>query len=359
MKFFQKRGVAIVVMLLMIAVAVVWGQYKKPAIEVLAGGAAIDQSLSTGAFTPYIVDGAGVLSAKTEKAVALYDANWDKMTGFILAVVTVDSAADLEDAAYEWADDLRLGENDAILLIAADSRDYTLVASGDFYDVLDAQSASFVDGCMLTSARKGDFDGAVVELVNQLHVAVSKYASGRSEGAGSVLKKFLLVLLFVFVLWIILDRLRYNRYRRRQSSSGMGAPTVYYHPVFWGRSMYRPSSARPRPAAPRHDNIRPSGGYSGGYSGGGTRPASGGSHTRPSSGGGVRPSSGSSTRPSSGSFGGGRGGGFGGSSRSVTRSSGSSRSSGASRSGSFGGSRSSGRGGGFGGGRGGSFGGKR
>ena len=323
MNIFRKRGVAVAVMLLAIAASIAWGQYKKPAIEILSGGAAIDQSLSTAAFTPYVVDEANVLSAKVEEAVALYDANWDRMAGSILAVVTVKSADDLSDEAYARAEALQLGADDAILLIAADAKRYTVVASGAFYDLLSAQPSSFVDSCMKERTDKGDYDGAVMSLMNNLHVAVSRRAEDSNAGAGRVLGKFLLVLLAVFVIWIILDRLRYKRYQRRYLAPGMGTPTVRYYPVFWGRSgsgAYRP----PRPSS-------------------GTRPGSSGIHLNPGSRPVVkpRPPQGNFRPPSSGhmgSFGGGRGGGFGGGTKS------------------FGGM---GRGGGFGGGRGGSFGGRR
>ena len=89
----------------------------------------------------------------------------------------------------------------------------------------------------------------------------------------------------------LLDRMRYNRYRRRYMRPGMGIPTVMYYPVFWGRP-HRPRPPRP----PHHDNRPPRG--PGGFGG------SGGSGPRPPHSGGF----------GGGSFGGGAGrGGFGGS----------------------------------------------
>ena len=338
MKFFQKRGVAIAVLVLSIAAAIVIGQAKKPAVtELPSGSAPLDQSLPTAAFEPFVLDNANILSQKTEGAVLLYDANWDEMFHGILAVVTVKSTPNIEDAAWDWADDLRLGEDDAILVISSSNRNYTVVASGDFYDLLDDQSGSFVDSAMAESVGKGDFDAAVTNLLAQLHGAVSEryYRAQSSDSAGSVIVPFLLLLLVVFVIWLIVDRIRYNRYRRRYLTPGVTTPTVRYYPVFWGRSLYRPSKPRPPRPSVTPGYRPPSGGY---RPSGGSRPQS---VPRPS--GSSRPSSSSrpfsSSRPSSsgrsGSFGGGRGGGFGG---------GGSRSGGG-RSGSFGG----GRGGGFGG----------
>ena len=240
MKLFQKRGIAVVVMVLCIVAAIAWGQHTKPVIEILNGAKELDQSLDTSYVTPYIIDSANVLSDKTESAVALYDANWDQMAHSILAVVTVRSADDAEDAAYDWAYDLDLGEDDGILLIVTGAKDYRLIASGNFYDLLDAQSGSYVDSAMYEYVQKGDYDAAVVNLMNNLHVQFSKRTAQSQDSVGSILVAFLLVLLVVFVLWLILDRIRYDRYRRRYMAPGMGVPTVRYYPVFWGRSMYRP-----------------------------------------------------------------------------------------------------------------------
>lgn len=132
MKFFQKRGVAIVVLILAIVASSAWGLHKTPAVSTPEGGEKLDPSLSTAAFTQYVRDDAGVLSDKTEEAIGLYNANWDKMFGSIMAVVTTESANDIENAAYDYAIEMQLAENDAILVIAKQQQDYYLLASGDF-----------------------------------------------------------------------------------------------------------------------------------------------------------------------------------------------------------------------------------
>ena len=118
MKFFQKRGVAIVVLILAIVASSAWGLHKTPAVSTPEGGEKLDPSLSTAAFEQYVRDEANVLSDKAEKAVSLYNANWDKMFGSIMAVVTVQSSDNLENTAYDYADTMQLGSNDAILVIA-------------------------------------------------------------------------------------------------------------------------------------------------------------------------------------------------------------------------------------------------
>lgn len=321
MKFFEKRGVAVVVLIIAVVLSSVWGIQKRPVIDVPDGGSPIDETLPTQAFEQYIVDDAGILSDRAEKMICLYNANWDQELGAIIAVVTTRNAGNLEDAGYDWAYQLELAENDAILVIDAGQKDYKLVASGAFYDFFANLSPSFVDNYMYGEVQDKDYNDAVTELFGGVHVELGQYMASGSSDIADTAVAFLFVLLFVFIIWLIIDKIRYDNYRRRYVRPGMGRPTVIYYPIFWGRtSWYRPTPVSPyTPPVNHNHNNRPNG------FGGGTRPPMGGGF-----------SSSHSSRPSGGfgSFGGGRGGGF---------------------SGGF----SGGRGGGFGGGRGGGFGGRR
>lgn len=351
MKFFQKRGVAIVVLILAIVASSAWGLHKTPAVSTPEGGEKLDPSLSTAAFTQYVRDDADVLSDKTEEAIGLYNANWDKMFGSIMAVVTTESANDIENAAYDYAIEMQLAENDAILVIAKQQQDYYLLASGNFYDLLSRLSQSFVASCMADNVQKGDYDAAVRSLCAALHVELSQQyqqsEAALDEAANGVM--FIMILIIFFIIWIMLDGMRYRRYRRRYMMPGMGIPTVVYRPIFWGRRPPR-GPRPPRSGGPRPPQGGPRPPYSGGSSGGNRRPPQ--PPRRPSSSGGSFGGFGSTGRGggfgsgSVGGFGSSRGGGFGGS-----------------RGGGFGGGRGGGfggsRGGGFGGGRGGGFGGRR
>ena len=261
MKFFQKRGVAIAVLILAIVASSAWGLHKAPAVSTPEGGEKLDPSLSTAAFTQYVRDDAGVLSDKTEEAIGLYNANWDKMFGSIMAVVTTESANDIENAAYDYAIEMQLAENDAILVIAKQQQDYYLLASGDFYDLLSGLSQSFVASCMADNVQKGDYDAAVRSLCAALHVELSQQyqqsEAALDEAANGVM--FIMILIIFFVLWIMLDGMRYRRYRRRYMMPGMGVPTVMYHPIFWGRRPPRgprpPRSGGPRPPQGGRDGL--------------------------------------------------------------------------------------------------------
>ena len=108
----------------------------------------------------------------------------------------------------------------------------------------------------------GDFDGAAAAFFRQADVFYGQmaqmqpsggysnsYNSGgewnapAKTGSGGVsLGSVVLLIVAILVVWALLDRVRYNRYRRRYI---LGAPVnvvrPVYYPIFWGRHL------RPRP----------------------------------------------------------------------------------------------------------------
>jgi len=346
MKFFQKRGVAVTVMILAILGSIVWGQYKKPA------------ALPGVKYESWVYDGAGLLSPSTEQTVARYNEAWNDAYYALCAVATVRSTQgwDLDEYTSALGERWGLGANDLLLVLidAADGPSWYMNGGNGIMSVITDAEVNRIKTALDSSVYDENWDRAALKAFDVLDAvyaahnvgggenydAVYAYDSGwqDSTSAGGILSTFLVVLFIAFVIWLIVDYIRYNRYRRRYLMPGMGVPTVRYYPVFWGRSLYRPRPVAP-PRPPNQNHRPPTGGFGGPRPSGGTRP-SGGSYTRPSS---SRPSSGSF-----GSFGGmSRGGGFGGSRGGSFG--------GMSRGGGFGGSR----GGGFGGGRGGGFGGRR
>lgn len=343
MKFFKKKGVAIAVMVLAMVLSSLYGLYKRPEVTVPEGSDKLDESLSTAVFDQYVVDQANILSFRTEDAVCLYNANWDQMAGSILAVVTVrtDGAESAEDLAWDWADSLQLGENDAILVLDAGTGDYNLVASGRFYDLLSGQSASYVDTYLYEDVQAEKYDEGVEALFGGIHLLMSDTYAYPAVGTGGVIASVMsiaVLLVILLVVFSMLDSIRYSLWFGRYGH--MGVPPVIYRPILWwhrpGSAWYRRRRNPPPPRGPRGP---------GGF--GGPRPPMGGGTPRP---------------PRSGSFGGSRGGSFG-SGRSGSFGGGRGGSFGGSRGGSFGGGRGGsfggGRGGSFGGGRGGGFGGRR
>lgn len=352
MKFYQKRGFALVVLILAILGSAAWGISKKP------------QALPEVTYYDWIQDQAGLLSPETVETLRDYNSQWDDKYYAVVAVVTMDSARgwDKEELCQELGSQWGLGSNDTILLLVKGD-DWYALCGNDLTDRMTDTQQTALSQAIDEPYYSGDYDAAALAFFRQADVVLAQTLGGSTQQptdgpdwqpdsyaaaeptieGGAGLASVVLLIVTIFVVWSLLDRLRYNRYRRRPERYVGRA----YHPVFWGR---RPRAPRP----PRSGGPRPGGSMGGGPMGGGPRPGgtagSGprpGGASRPGSGfGGSRPRSGAShsggsrpgggSRPSSGFGGGSRGGGFGG------------------RSGFGGGGRSSGggsRGGGFGGGR--------
>lgn len=371
-QFFQKRSVAVTVLVLAIVLSIAYGLLQKPAAlpHVQSG--------------QWVQDDAGILSAETETLVRRYNEAWDSSYYAVAAIATVDSTAgwdDLTDYTAELGNSWGLGQNDLLLLIDTSGSWYINGGNEALYRMND-QDVSALSAAFSKGFDAEDYDTAVQSLFQQLDGWYASAYGGTpleeqpgyggdydysssgwesSVSVGSIVIGLIAVIVLLLIVSAILDLFRYRSYQRRYVRRSIVPPTPYM-PIFWGRP-HRPRAPRPPrppkpprpPRPPRNDHRPPSGGgRPGGGFGGGPRP---GGSPRPSA---PRPSAPrpSAPRPSSrpgsrpGGFGGGgfgsgsRGGGFGGGGFGGSR--------GGSRGGGFGGSR-----GGFGGGRGGGFGGGR
>lgn len=392
MKVFQNRAVAAVLMVLAIAASVAIGQAKKPDLSVEPSTKVV------GSYT-YTYDEAGVLSDKTMEHIDAMNASLFAQTGAQIMVKTVNSTngQDILEYAIDLGNQYGVGDaernNGVVMVLALDNisasglqGDYGVVVGDGLTDYGNTFS-SLQYQYLEDDFAAGNYDAGVKKTVDAFFdwfadyynvsirenyiPAVSRNYSTASgyhtettgyveRSAGSIAGSFITLILVLFVIWMILDAMRWSRYRRRYLQPGMGIPTVWYRPVFWGHSWYRPRPPR-RPPPPRGGGRGPGGPRP--PMGGGPRPPMGGGRPNPPRGGSrpAPPRGGGSFGGSRGSFGG--GGSFGGSGRPSGGSRGSfggGGSFGGSRGGSFGGSRGGFGGGSFGGSRGGgSFGGSR
>ena len=392
MKVFQNRAVAAVLMVLAIAASVAIGQAKKPDLSVEPSTKVV------GSYT-YTYDEAGVLSDKTMEHIDAMNASLFAQTGAQIMVKTVNSTngQDILEYAIDLGNQYGVGDaernNGVVMVLALDNisasglqGDYGVVVGDGLTDYGNTFS-SLQYQYLEDDFAAGNYDVGVKKTVDAFFdwfadyynvsirenyiPAVSRNYSTASgyhtettgyveRSAGSIAGSFITLILVLFVIWMILDAMRWSRYRRRYLQPGMGIPTVWYRPVFWGHSWYRPRPPR-RPPPPRGGGRGPGGPRP--PMGGGPRPPMGGGRPTPPRGGSrpTPPRGGGSFGGSRGSFGG--GGSFGGSGRPSGGSRGSfggGGSFGGSRGGSFGGSRGGFGGGSFGGSRGGgSFGGSR
>lgn len=328
MEFFKKRGTALVVLVLAIAVAVFIGQSRKDSFIANKATELLDVQ-----YQNWICDDAGLLNAQTKQVITDYNGSWDTKYYAIVAVASIDHLTgwDAEDYAAKLGEAWGLGRNDMILLLVKDGDWQVYCGDNVGYTMTDTQQSKLRQA-IETTYYSGDFDGAVTAFFRQADVFYAQAdlsggdssdngwyapaAPASASSSGTSIGAVVALIIGIFVVWMLLDAIRYSRYRRRYI---VGAPVnvvrPVYYPVFWGRHYAPPRPPRPphggprppigggpRPSAPRppRPNNRPSGGPRPGPRPSAPRPS------RPS-----RPSGGSGF--SGGGFGGGsRGGGFGG-----------------------------------------------
>ena len=317
MKLSTNRVVGIIAVVLAIVAAVVLGQMRKDYFLSKSPTELLEVE-----YRQWICDEAKLLDDATVKTVEQYNEAWDEKYYAVVAVASVERMVGWNETDYaaalgqKWG----LGENDMILVLVEDG-DWQ-VYMGDYVGAMmqDYQQQKLRQA-IDEPYYDGDFDGAVTAFFRQADVFYGQIDPAHKSGAyyggdwyapvehgkeaGGGIVGVIFLILMIFVVWVLLDRVRYTRYRRRYILPGIVAPVGYY-PIFWGRSLYRP--ARPRPVAPpppmgggyqprpnqsRPMNNRPTGGFNGGGFSGGRRS---GSSVRRSSGGG---------RSSRGGFGGG------------------------------------------------------
>ncbi len=290
--FFKKRAVAWIVLVLAVVGSIAWGMTRTHTED--------NVPLDTSAYSKWISDDANLLSQETEKNINTYNARWDHDYHALIAVATVENiSGDIEDYTYDMGEEIGLGSND-MLLVMEKNGDW-FVACGD--TVIDRMSNS-QQGKLSSAMNSYYYGGKVNKAVNVFFAAANDFytesytvRSGDDLNVGGVIW----LMIGIFVVWILLDRMRYRRYRRRYMGPGMGVPPIMYYPIFWGRPTqhhyYNNNYNHHSPTGGSFGGGRSSGfgGFSGGSRGGGF----GGS----SRGGGF----------GGGGFGGGsRGGGFGG-----------------------------------------------
>lgn len=267
----------------------------------------------------FVADQAGVLFAETIDYINEQNEILFENTGAIIAVATVEDTQgeEIDQYAYRLFNDWGVGDREAsngLLLLLDIGGDNYFTAPGKH--ITDALSSAKI-GDMLYDYLEADFaardyDAGVKKTFDAFYTwyedyytaeqnaPISPEAQGNSIWAtvGAVWGFFAIAGLVLLV--IILDGLRWSRYRRRYLMPGMMAPRVLYTPFLWGR---------PRHHHHHHNDRRPprppggGGGFGGpGFGGGMSRGGGAGRSSRPSGG----------FSRGGGGFGGSRGGGFGG-----------------------------------------------
>ena len=335
MKIFQKRPVAALIMALAVILGLSLANSRRPETPAPA---------PDGELVSVLHNEDGVLKEETVRYIEAMNESLFHQTGAQIAVDVVETTGSQDivdygdDLFYQYGIGSRERDN-GILMVLAVKNLYNGAPDGDYYiawgegftssqeDRLEEifignMEADFVAKRFDQAVRK-TFDALIKELEGVYGVTVREGETGGASGfytsqAGSVAGMVYIpyvagniigLLILLFMVWLILDAVRYSRYRRY--CRRYPTPPRYY-PVFWGRPRRRVPPPRPPYPGPGFGGFhsggspgggarRPGGGFhSGGSPGGGARRPSGGFHSGGSPGGGARRPSGGmkASRPS-------------------------------------------------------------
>ena len=251
MKFFRNRAVAWVVLVLAIAASCLWGMHKKPA------------TVPKVEYYHWISDNAKLLNNDTVQTVEQYNKAWLDKYDAIVAVASVNTIKGwtYEKFCAQLGGDWGLGPNDMLLLLVKDGDYYVACGDNVLATMMDTQQAK-LKSAIEPYYYHGEYDKAVTAFFRQADIVYAQMNSvnlsqtydtaqpwpEKHYSSSLHLGGVILLIVAIFVLWALLDRVRYNRYQRR-STYVVGGPRTVYYPVFWGRqrTATRPYNPYPRP----------------------------------------------------------------------------------------------------------------
>ena len=312
MKFFQKRGVAITITLILIVAALLIG---KP----WASSGTSTASAANSDFLSYIADDANALTNDARSKVADYMETLDSKYSSIVALMTITNTdgETMEDYAESVWDEAEFLDSDMLLVVNTESGEWYLWPGSEISPYVDASLETLLtddfDDADLADGGKWATDlykdllnwyGKTIPKADSTSAADTESVRQPAPRRRSLWKTILIILIIYWVLKAIFGRSRRNDddddYRGGSSGGGSGG---FWKGMFWGSllggSRRNRWGAPPPPPGPR-PGPRPGGPRPGSFGGGSRGGFSGGS--RGGFGGGSR-----------GGFGGGSRGGFGGS----------------------------------------------
>ena len=172
MKFYQKRGFALVVLILAIIGSGVYGISKKPA------------ALPEVSYYNWICDEAGLLDQETRQTIQDYNTAWNKQYYAVVAVAAVDDIRgwSSEDYARELGARWGLGANDMLLLLVKGG-DWYVACGDDLADQMTDTQQTRLKTALDTPYYAGDYSQAAVDFFRQSDVVLAQ-TLGRSSTGG-------------------------------------------------------------------------------------------------------------------------------------------------------------------------------
>ena len=155
MDFFKKYGVAILVTVLLIALAVV------------IGGQGAGQAANRDYYERWVIDDAQLLSAEKKQSIGAVNEVLDRKYGSVTGVITVKSlyGEDISKAVYSMGEASGFGQNDLVLLISVEDRQWYLGYGDQIAQYTDQSLRLLYIDCL----TDGLYDGKAEEELGKLY----------------------------------------------------------------------------------------------------------------------------------------------------------------------------------------------
>ena len=233
------KGILAVMTVIVVAVVL---NATRPLITAPKGTQPLDLKLDTADVERFVVDEMDVLSEDMETVICIYNANWRALAGRVLAVVTVESAKNAEDEAWQWMHRLSMGSDDALLLIeTTGGKKCALVSCGSFREDIATLSETYLTQLTYQDIRAGYFNAAVLAVFDRLHYlyGYSQVQHRREEITESLIAFAVFAAVIMLVgLHFVAEKVDGRRFRRwREESTILGDRAAPWRTVFlWHRT---------------------------------------------------------------------------------------------------------------------------
>lgn len=243
MKFFQKRGVAITITLILIVAALLIGKPWASSNTATASAANSD-------YLSYIADDANALTNDARSKVADYMETLDSKYGSIVALMTITDTdgETMEDYAKSVWDEAEFLDSDMLLVVNTETGEWYLQPGSEIAPYADASLESLftndLDNANLADGGKWATDlykdllswyGKTIPKASSTAAADTEYVRQPAPQRRSLWKTILIILIVFWVLKAIFGRSRRNDDDddyRGGSSGGSGGG--FWKGMFWG-----------------------------------------------------------------------------------------------------------------------------
>ena len=171
MKLLKKQGVAWVITIVMILIAIGIGSAKAPpdyTDSPIPAPTATVPPVSSDAY--FVYDDAGVLNSSEEAKLSKLNRELADRYGSVVACVTTNYGYnDLYNFALDYAEHIGLGGYDFIVVLDISGENYWLVQGAELvYDFTDEDCGDYAWNYMENDFARGDYGDALINLVDAL-----------------------------------------------------------------------------------------------------------------------------------------------------------------------------------------------